>query len=97
MHDDPRDDTARDPHGPGPSVDPQARPAVRGSSVWQGVATHPIGALAGGLAGVLLGVLIGLAMGPVGSLFGAVAGGVIGVLLGGGMPGAVGRQPDDRS
>ncbi|WP_374672853.1 hypothetical protein [Ideonella sp.] len=95
MDDTPRRDTANDPRGPGPSVDPKARPAVRGSSVWQGLATHPIGALAGGLAGVLLGILIGLAMGPVGSLFGAVAGGVVGALLGGGMPAGVGRQPDD--
>lgn len=95
MNDEPRHDTARDPRGPAPSVDPQARPALRGSSVKQGLATHPIGTLAGAVAGVLLGILVGLAAGPVGSLFGAVAGGVIGALLGGGMPGAVGRQPDD--
>jgi hypothetical protein len=92
MNDDRSDLPRREPGPPagpeGPSVEPQAKPAMRGNTLGHALAEHPLGAVVGAIGGLALGGLIGLAAGPLGSLAGAVVGLVLGVLLATGFPGA---------
>lgn len=92
MSDDRSDLPRREPGAPaapaGPSVDPQAKPPMRGNTLGHALAEHPLGAVVGAISGLAIGGLIGLAAGPLGSLAGAVVGLVLGVLLATGFPGA---------
>jgi hypothetical protein len=55
---------------------------MQGTSLWETLATHPLGIVGGAIGGALLGFVAGLAAGPVGSLLGAVGGAIAGVVLG---------------